>query len=164
MNFGHINWIDDNGHFKPPIMLYLILAFIARGWCVFIASLTQASDRAALVALIYPQKSDFLLALAAGAGALILYALVIAERKRAPRWVRPVFNQLKWLLVLLLMIDGGLLLQRLIHNHFLYTWHFGLDALFLFWSLLYIASSKHLSYYLNDWRNDANMAHIDSGK
>ncbi len=156
LNFGHINWLDDNGHFKPPLMLYLMLAFIARGWCVFIASLTQASDRAGLVALIYPQKSDFLMALTAGAGALLLYGLVIAERKRSPGWLRPAFNQLKPLLLLLLFVDGGLLMQRLIHNHFLYSWSFGLDALFLFWSLLYIAKSKHLKYYLQDWRNQVD--------
>ncbi|MXR69135.1 DUF2919 family protein [Shewanella sp. JBTF-M18] len=153
MNFGHINWLDDKGHFKPPLMLYLMLAFIARGWCVFIASLTQASDRAGLVALIYPQKSDFLMALAAGVGGLVLYGFVIAERKRSPLWLRPAFNQLKFLLIAFLMLDAGLLLQRLIHSHFLYSWSFGLDALFLFWSLLYIAKSKHLKYYLQDWRN-----------
>ncbi|GIU28027.1 DUF2919 domain-containing protein [Shewanella colwelliana] len=155
MNFSHINWLDDNGYFKPPIMLYIMLAFIARGWCVFIASLTQASDRAGLVALIYPQKSDFLLALAAGAGALLLYGLVIAERKRKLVWLIPLFNQFRWLLVVLLLVDGGLLLQRLVHNYFLFNWSFGLDALFLFWSLLYIAKSKHLRYYLNDWRTES---------
>ncbi|MCG9696337.1 DUF2919 domain-containing protein [Shewanella sp. Isolate11] len=152
MNFSHINWLDDKGHFKPPLMLYLMLAFIARGWCVFIASLTQASDRAGLVALIYPQKSDFLLSLAAGFGAIILYGLVIAERKRSPSWARPLFNQLKWLLILLLIVDASLLLQRLIHGHFLFTWSVGLDALFLFWSSIFIAKSKHLLYYLNDWK------------
>ena len=98
-----------------------MLAFIARGWCVFIASLTQASDRAGLVALIYPQKSDFLLALAAGAGALLLYGLVIAERKRKLVWLIPLFNQFRWLLVVLLLVDGGLLLQRLVHNYFLFN-------------------------------------------
>ncbi|QYK02729.1 DUF2919 domain-containing protein [Shewanella psychrotolerans] len=154
MNFSHINWLDEKGYFKPPLMLYVMLAFVGRGWCVFIASLTQASDRAGLVALIYPQKSDFLLSLAAGFGALVLYGLVIAERKRSPLWLRPLFNQLKLLLIILLMIDGGLLLQRLVHNYFLYTWSFGLDALFLFWSLIYIAKSKHLAYYLGDWRTE----------
>ncbi len=152
MNFSNINWLDDKGHVKPPLMLYLLLVFIARGWCVFIASLTLASDRAALVALIYPQKSDFLLSLAAGAGAIILYGVIIAERKRSPLWARGLFNQFKWLLCLLLMVDAGLLLQRLIHGHFLFTWNMGLDALFLFWSTIFIIKSKHLFYYLRDWQ------------
>lgn len=56
MNFSHITWLDDKGRIKPPIYLYLILAFIARGWCVLIISLTQSSDRAGLVALFIPKK------------------------------------------------------------------------------------------------------------
>ncbi|MCE9679579.1 DUF2919 domain-containing protein [Shewanella sp. AS1] len=157
MNFAYINWIDDKGHVKPPLMLYLILAFIARGWCVLVASLTQAADRAGLVALIYPQKSDFLLALIAGFGAVILYFLIIAERKRSPSWARVLFKQMAFCLILLLLLDAGLLLQRLVHSHFLYTWSFGLDALLLFWSLIYIAKSKHLKLYLNDWQKETSQ-------
>nr|WP_276521597.1 DUF2919 domain-containing protein [Shewanella sairae] len=133
-------------------MLYLLLVFIARGWCVFIASLTQASDRAALVELFYPHKSDFLMALAAGAGALLVYGAIIAERKRKPAWVRPVFPYMKGLIVLLLMLDGGLLIQRVLHSYYVYSWSMGLDALFLFWSGLYLYKSKRLALYFKDWQ------------
>ncbi len=132
MNFSNITWLDDNGHIKPPIYLYFILIFLARGWCIFIASLTQASDRAALVALFYPQKADFMMALAAGAGALLLYGFIIAERKRSPAWVRPMFNQFRWMLLLLLLVDGALLIERSINSHYLYSWSMGLDGLILF--------------------------------
>ncbi len=151
MNFSHITWLDDKGHIKPPIFLYAILAFLARGWCIFIASLTQASDRAELVRLFYPEKSDFLLALAAGLGAVALYFVVLAERRRSPSWLRPVFVQLKWGLWILLLLDAILLAQRLIHGQFLFHWSLALDALVLFWSCLYVYKSKRLSYYLADW-------------
>lgn len=153
MNFSNITWLDDKGHVKPPIMLYLLLVFIARGWCVFIASLTQASDRAALVTLFYPHKDDFLMALAAGAGALFIYAAVIAERKRKPAWVRHLFPYMKWLLLGLLIVDGALLIQRILHSYYAYSWSMGLDALFLFWSCLYLYKSKHLRLYFNDWQD-----------
>ncbi len=133
-------------------MLYLMLIFLARGWCVFIASLTQASDRAGLVALVYPQKSDFLMALMAGAGALVVYSLIIAERKRSPWWIQPIFKYIKWLLLALLCIDGGLLIQRILHAHYVYSWSVGLDALFLFWSTLYLFNSNRLKYYFLDWK------------
>ncbi|RTR37890.1 DUF2919 domain-containing protein [Shewanella canadensis] len=151
MNFSNITWLDDKGHIKPPLYLYLILVYIARGWCIFIASLTQSSDRAGLVALFYPHKSDFIMALMAGFGALLVYGVVIAERKRSPIWVRPIFGQLKWVLLLLLSIDGGLLIERTINSHYLYNWSMGLDALLLFWSLIYLFKSKRLSYYFDDW-------------
>lgn len=154
MNFSNITWLDDNGHIKPPIYLYFILIFLARGWCIFIASLTQASDRAALVALFYPQKADFMMALAAGAGALLLYGFIIAERKRSPAWVRPLFNQFRWVLLLLLLVDGGLLIERSINSHYLYSWSMGLDGLILFWSFIYLFKSKRLSHYFSDWKRE----------
>lgn len=154
MNFSNITWLDDKGHIKPPIYLYLMLIFIARGWCIFIASLTQSSDRAGLVALFYPQKADFIMALIAGGGALLLYACVIAERKRSPTWIRPAFNQLKWLLLLLLLLDGILLVERSINSYYLYSWSMGLDGLILFWSFIYLFKSKRLSYYFADWKKE----------
>lgn len=152
MNFSNITWLDDKGHIKPPLMLYFILVFLARGWCILVASLTQASDRAGLVALVYPQKSDFLMALMAGAGALVVYAIIIAERKRSPQWVQPIFPYMKWLLLVLLCIDAILLLQRVLHSHYIYNWSMGLDALFLFWSTLYLFNSKRLMHYFSDWK------------
>lgn len=154
MNFSNITWLDDKGHIKPPIYLYLMLVFIARGWCIFIASLTQASDRAGLVTLFYPHKADFIMALIAGVGALLLYAFIIAERKRSPAWVRPLFNQFKWLLLLLLLLDGILLVERSINSYYLYSWSMGVDGLILFWSFIYLFKSKRLSYYFSDWKKE----------
>lgn len=151
MNFSHITWLDDKGHIKPPIFLYILLAYLARGWCIFVASLTQSNDRAELVRLFYPAKSDFLLALAAGFGAVLIYVVVIAERRRSPLWLQPVFVRLLGFLWLLLLIDGVLLGQRLWHGQFLFHWSLGLDALMLFWSSLYLLKSKRLRYYLADW-------------
>lgn len=158
MNFSHITWLDDKGHIKPPIFLYVILAFLARGWCIFIASLTQANDRAELVRMFYPEKSDFLLALAAGFGAVVLYFVVLAERRRSPQWLWPVFMQLKWGLWLLLLLDASLLTQRLINGQFLFHWSLALDGLVLFWSCLYLYKSKRLAYYLADWSKEASTA------
>lgn len=154
MNFSNITWLDDKGHIKPPLYLYFMLIFIARGWCIFIASLTQSSDRAALVSMFYPQKSDFIMALIAGFGALVIYGFIIAERKRKPSWVRPIFTQVRWFLLILLLIDGVLLVERSINAYYLYSWSTGLDALLLFWSLIYLFKSKRLNYYFADWKKD----------
>ncbi|ARD22905.1 hypothetical protein SJ2017_2616 [Shewanella japonica] len=161
MNFSNITWLDEKGHIKPPIFLYLILVFLARGWCVFIASLTQFNDRAGLVRLFYPEKSDFLMALMAGVGAVIIYGLIIAERKRAPQLARPFFNKIKYGIWLLLIVDAIILNQRLVHDDFLFRVSFALDALFIFWSAIYLLKSKRLHYYFKDWQNETDYLNAE---
>ncbi len=164
MNFSNITWLDEKGHIKPPLFLYLILIFLARGWCVFATSLTQFNDRSGLVRLFYPDKSDFLMALVAGVGAVIIYALIIAERKRAPQFARPLFNKIKYGLWLLLIVDAIILNQRLMHDDFLFRVSFALDALFIFWSCIYLLKSKRLHYYFNDWQQETNYQQAEKLK
>ncbi|WP_299491630.1 DUF2919 domain-containing protein [uncultured Shewanella sp.] len=152
MNFSHIRWLDEKGQVKPPIYLYGMLIFLARGWCIWVASLTQSSDRAGLVSLFYPHKADFIMSLMAGLGAVLIYIFVIAERKRSPEWLRIPFGQIRSLLFGLLLLDGGLLIARVMTTHYLYSWSMGLDALLLFWSVIYLFKSKRLSLYLSDWK------------
>jgi hypothetical protein len=151
LNFSNITWLDDKGHIKPPIFLYLMLVFLARGWCVFIASLTQFNDQAGLVKLFYPEKSDFILALISGVGAVFIYGLVIGERKRSPMWLQPVFKRLIAMLWLLLLLDAVILGQRLTHDYFIFKISYALDGLILFWSALYLTNSKRLKHYVKDW-------------
>jgi hypothetical protein len=151
VNFSNITWLDDKGHIKPPIFLYLIILFLARGWCVFIASLTQFSDQSGLVRLFYPEKSDFMLALIAGVGAVFVYGLVISERKRSPVWLQPIFKHLLPMLWALVILDGVILSQRLTHDFFVFKISYALDVLVIFWSALYLLKSKRLKYYTQDW-------------
>ena len=158
MNFSNITWLDDKGHIKPPIVLYLLLVFLARGWCVFIASLTQFNDQAGLVRLFYPHKEDFILALCSGIGAVLIYGLIIAERKRAWEFFIPAFKHTKKGLWVLLFVDGGILIQRLVHDSFVFKISYGLDALLLFWSFIYVLKSKRLQYYFKDWHPEDKTA------
>lgn len=151
MNFSNITWLDDKGHIKPPYFLYIILVFLARGWCVFIASLTQFNDQSGLVRLFYPHKQDFILALLTGVGAVFLYGLIIAERKRQWQGFIPWFKRGKTILWLLLILDAGMLIQRLIHADFLFSLTYALDALFIFWTSIYLLKSKRLHHYFSDW-------------
>lgn len=158
MNFSNITWLDDHGHIKPPLFLYLILVFLARGWCIFIASLTQFNDRSGLVRLFYPEKGDFILALIAGIGAVLIYGLIIAERKRSWPLLIPLFKRSRWFLWILLIIDGVFLYQRMMHDDYLFKIGYALDALILFWSVIYVSKSKRLYYYFADWtKNDPEV-------
>ncbi|GGZ04511.1 MAG: hypothetical protein PWP74_457 [Shewanella sp.] len=153
-----VHWLDDNGHVRPPLMLYLLLLFLARGWAILVMSLTITSDRAELVKLFYPEKVDFLTALAAGSGAVLAFFLVIAERRRKPQWCRSAFSSLRILLMGLLGLEAALLFTRLSHSRFLFDWPMALDGLFLFWSALYLYRSRHLKVYVSDWSKHAEIA------
>ncbi|WP_351018213.1 DUF2919 domain-containing protein [Shewanella sp. AC91-MNA-CIBAN-0169] len=162
MNFSNITWLDDRGHIKPPLFLYLILVFLARGWCIFIASLTQFNDRAGLVRLFYPEKSDFVSALIAGVGAILIYGLIIAERKRSWPILIPLFRRSAWFLWGLLIIDGLFLFQRMMHDDYLFKIGYSIDALFLFWSVIYVFKSKRLYYYFTDWTPDDSTVQVET--
>ncbi|WP_261922117.1 DUF2919 domain-containing protein [Shewanella sp. NFH-SH190041] len=152
MNLNHVYWLDDNGHVKPPLYLYLMLAFLARGWVVWVMSLTQHNDRAGLVRLLYPQQSDFIQALIVGLGAVLIFALVLAERKRKLDWLAPLFAKSYAILWLVVLAEIVMLWQRLLHAEFLFHWGFALDALASFWCVLYLLKSKHLKAYFRDWQ------------
>ncbi|MFQ6370612.1 DUF2919 family protein [Shewanella sp. YIC-542] len=146
-----VHWLDEQGHVRPPRVLYLLLLFLARGWVIFIMSLTISSDRAELVRLFYPERADFLTALVAGSGAVLAFFLIMAERRRKPLWLSGAFVRLRLLLLLFLLLDAILLFARLSHAHFMFDWATALDGLLLFWSLLYLYHSRQLKAYVADW-------------
>ena len=150
LDFSRINWLDDKGRVKPPAFLYVVLAFLAKGWCVFLMSLTQAGQRDGLVKLFYPLKSDFISALATGAVAVFIYILIIFERKGTLAWIYPLFNKIKWLLFLSVLTEFALLIIRLEHSDFLFHWVKGLELLGVFWCFLYVLKSQHLKLYIEN--------------
>ncbi len=151
-SFEDVRWLDDKGHVRPPLLLYLLLLFLARGWCIFAMSLTDGSDRASLVRLFFPERIDFMVSLAAGIGAVLIFFLVTCERRRKPQWLRPTFGQIRPMLWCLLVVDAALLWFRLKHNGFMFEWSMALDGLILFWSALYLRASRHLKLYVRDWQ------------
>ncbi len=147
LDFSRINWLDDKGRVKPPAFLYVVLAFLARGWCVFLMSLTQAGQRDGLVKLFYPLKSDFISALVTGAVAVFIYIVIIFERKGTSAWMYPVFNKIRWFLFLSVSAELALLFFRLQHSDFLFHWVKGVELLGVFWCFLYLLKSQHLKLY-----------------
>lgn len=93
------------------------------------------------------------MALVAGIGAVFIYFLVIAERKRKWAWCIPLFKRIKWMLWTLLAIDLSILVQRLMHQHYEFKVSLALDGLFIFWGAIYLLKSKQLHYYFKDWQH-----------
>ncbi|MCL1079781.1 DUF2919 domain-containing protein [Parashewanella spongiae] len=154
MSFSNIRWLDDKGRIKPPLFLYLILIFLARGWCVFILSLTQAGQRDGLVKLFYPLKDDFIASIIVGSIGLGIYFLVTVERRGKPLWLIPVFSKLKLLLFASVSTEFALIVIRLSHIDYQFSWIYAIEILILFWGIIYLLKSKHLKYYSQGWTID----------
>ncbi|RYV03200.1 DUF2919 domain-containing protein [Shewanella sp. OPT22] len=150
LDFSRINWLDDKGRVKTPKFLYLVLVFLAKGWCVFLMSLTQAGQRDGLVKLFYPLKSDFVSALATGAIAVFIYGLIVFERKGTLAWIYPLFHKIRWLLFASIFMEVVLIYFRLLHTDFVFHWVKGLEVLGVFWCFLYVFKSQHLGVYLKN--------------
>ncbi|MGB0895129.1 MAG: DUF2919 domain-containing protein [Parashewanella sp.] len=156
-DFSKIGWLDDKGHIKPPTTLFILLAFLARAWVIFAASLTQHNQRDGLIKLFYPQSTDFVMALITGSSAVFIYLLVIAERKRKLNWVIPVFSRLKWFLFSAIIFESVVLWSRLSHLDFQFSWSYGVEVIGLFWGFLYVLKSQHLKRYVIDWAKEVNL-------
>ena len=149
LDFNKINWLDDKGRIKPPTFLYVVLVFLAKGWCVFLMSLTQMGQRDGLVKLFYPLKSDFISALITGAVAVLIYILIIFERKGTSTWFYSIFHKIRWFLFISVFLEFILTYFRLQHSDFVFHWVKGLEVLGIFWCFLYVLKSQHLKVYVN---------------
>ncbi|QDF67449.1 DUF2919 domain-containing protein [Shewanella sp. SNU WT4] len=155
MDLQTIAWRDDHGRVAPPFLLYLLLAFLGRGYVIWVMSLTQAADRAGLVRIFYPLQMDFIQSLVTGLGAVLLFVLVLAERRRKPTWLKTPFSLFKWLLMMMLVLEAWQLATRIDHTFMVFHWMTALDGLALFWGSIYLAKSKHLQAYLDEWPSES---------
>lgn len=144
-----ISHYDQQGDLKPPLWFYLSLIFLARTWVIWIMSLTIRPDGGKILALFYPLKANFLLGLASGGFAVLLF--LIAHRKQN-RWLAPIWHRGRSLLLLATLIDLSLQIQSLLFHHFSYSWHASLQLVIACWILLYVASSKRLAASFNDYQ------------
>ncbi|GLP96684.1 DUF2919 domain-containing protein [Paraferrimonas sedimenticola] len=147
----NFEWLDDKGHVKPPMWLYLFLAWAMKAYLVWIASLTYREDTSLLIGLAYPSHSDWQMALASGAGGVLLFGLVLAERRRSPEWLIGLFRNSRWILAALWLGFAALWLQAVDNRDGQFHWSLGLDGIVLLWSLLYGLRSRHLQVYFSDW-------------
>ena len=141
---------DDAGRLLPPRLLWLGLIWLARGWWVWIASLTVFEDRSLLVSTLYPHPQDFLTALAFGTVPLILLGLVAWRHKvYDQRWaISLIGNGFK----LLLMIDLLIHIYILGRSPALSQQTIAVFAVIDFFLLLWALRSKRLRFTLSDWQ------------
>lgn len=84
---------------------YVMLAFILRGYLVWIMSVTNLQDKVGFLAWIYPEKPLFYLSLFSGGIGWFIVLLLSLRRPDAPLWVKKFWGRCHWILIGALIFD-----------------------------------------------------------
>lgn len=98
---------DNNLALKLSLSAWLIIAFIMRPFVVFVASVSNKSDRFGLLNIVYP---DHIWALFSAGASIPTIVLLVAWMKREPQAgqrVRRVWRQGRGLLAISLLLNAG---------------------------------------------------------
>ena len=88
MKYNPFRDYDKHGCLKPPVWLYLALAFLLRSYVIWIISLSFRQDSTRLLSLFYPDKHSFMLELIVALPAVIAAALASLRRIDMPGWLQ----------------------------------------------------------------------------
>jgi hypothetical protein len=83
-------------------------------------------------------------------GALAVVLFLIAHRKQN-KWLAPIWHHGRWLLLLTVLLDFGLLVNAIMDQHFSYSWPSALQLVLVSWILLYTLKSRRLADSFNNY-------------
>lgn len=98
--------------------LYITLAYLLRGYLIWLFSLTNMQDRTSILQWAYPDPKLFYLSLAAGIPALFVVLLLSLRRPKASAWIKAAWRKVRYFVVLALVFDATI--------NFLGYWHWQL--------------------------------------
>lgn len=100
-----INDFDRFDCLKLSKGLYFALAFVLRGYLIWLFSVANLSDHVSFLALVFPDKNVFYLNLFSGIPGLFVFALICLRRPNAPLWVKKCWRRSHYLLIIALLFD-----------------------------------------------------------
>ncbi len=100
-----VNDFDSYDCLKLSKGFYFTLAFVLRGYIIWIMSVTNMRDRVDLIQWVYPQQSLFLLSLLSGAVGLFVVLVISLRRPGAALWVEKSWKKSRVLLLVALFFD-----------------------------------------------------------
>lgn len=90
---------------KLSWLIYICLAYVLRGYVVWIMSVTNMQDRVGVIQSIYPEQSLFYLSLLSGSLGILLVFLLSMRRPDAGDWVKRLCRKLRILLIATMLFD-----------------------------------------------------------
>jgi|TARA_B100000767_G_C19750289_1_gene530490 hypothetical protein len=107
-NKYHSYSIEDFDKFdclKLSKRFYLVLAFVLRGYVIWLMSVTNMKDRVVTMQWIYPEINLFFLSLLSGSLGLFVILIISLRRPDSAVWVKKIWPHCRSLLVVALSFD-----------------------------------------------------------
>ncbi len=96
---------DEYLNVRPGLLFWLVMAFTLRPFVVLVASLSNRTDRSAILNIFYPDQFEAFLGCAAALPALLLLFGYVRRRPEAHAIFRAVWRKGKLLLTAALLLD-----------------------------------------------------------
>lgn len=148
--FGPEHW-DKNGLYRAPIGFKLSLVFILKPYILWLFAAASRREDLNLMAIFYPNKNDFFIALALGCLAILLTLCYFLRKPNAVQWPKHVWRHGKGILLVSLVVDLVWLFWQAKQSYFAFSPTLAVPIVLAGWAILYVAKSRYLMVYFNEW-------------
>ncbi|WP_438864784.1 DUF2919 family protein [Neptunicella sp.] len=146
-----LNYYDQQGRVKPLGSFIFCLLYLARGYLVFVISMSYRADTGFLLGLFYPQKSDFYYSLLLGGPAVVLALVMLYRDKLWQLNYLFIFKSIKPLLVVTLLVDFLLHLRVAYQQDWQFSWILAATFVVDISLIYYFMRSRYFSVMVKDW-------------
>ncbi|WP_371193338.1 DUF2919 family protein [Glaciecola sp. SC05] len=142
---------DEAGRLKPPLMLYIFLLFLCRGFLLLVISLSFREDSSRMMSLFFPNKWDFYWSLLPAVPAMLILALFSQRSKIWLSKKQRLFSIIPAVFAIALLADIAVQMSILWRIDFQFSLAHGLAILLATVGLVYASKSKHMRDLPVDW-------------
>lgn len=90
---------------KLSFGIYVILAFVTRGYLVWIMSISNMKNQTDTIKMVFPDPKLFYLSLVSGVVGLFVILIISLRRPNAPQWIRFSWQYIRVFLSVALLVD-----------------------------------------------------------
>ncbi|OAN13919.1 hypothetical protein A3K86_12890 [Photobacterium jeanii] len=134
---------DKHGLLKPSPMLWLVLAFSAKAWIVFVMAGSSREQGSQLLTLFYPIKETLYVGFVLGLPSILLTWLS-GLRHRNNHLINTIWRHGKLLLLVAYISDCLLQTYHLITTQGVFSWSNGVMMVLTIWLTMYLLRSTRV--------------------